>query len=248
MLCEYCKNNFENDVILKNHQKLAKYCIKLRNEKTPTFECKYCNNSFPSRYIMKKHHEDCINFPKNISLKFLTETQAQEIQNQKVIISALEAEIEKLKKQIPKEKPLKKTIKFTYGLNDTLDLSSERIQSIIDKNLIEEKHLDDGINGIMGFICKYIINPEIEGEGGVKIKKINYVCTDASRYQFRYINKNGNMCKDIYAVELMKSIREKIGKKCDVFLKTQENILDRHIKFYSIWYKDVFSKELIKYL
>lgn len=40
--CEYCLTIFKNNSILINHQKTAKYCLKLRNQSNDNFNCNFC--------------------------------------------------------------------------------------------------------------------------------------------------------------------------------------------------------------
>ena len=60
MNCQYCGNKFNSIKSLKHHQKLAKYCLKLRGEKEYNFECSGCKKTYTCRKNLELHERKCI--------------------------------------------------------------------------------------------------------------------------------------------------------------------------------------------
>ena len=59
MNCQYCGNKFSSIKSLKHHQKLAKYCLKLRGEKEYNFECSGCKKTYTCRKNLELHERKC---------------------------------------------------------------------------------------------------------------------------------------------------------------------------------------------
>ena len=59
MNCQYCGNKFNSIKSLKHHQKLAKYCLKLRGEKEYNFECSGCKKTYTCRKNLELHERKC---------------------------------------------------------------------------------------------------------------------------------------------------------------------------------------------
>ena len=56
MNCEYCNKIYSTKSSLNNHQKTAKFCIKLQNTNINTrFDCSYCKKNFTSKYNLSLH-------------------------------------------------------------------------------------------------------------------------------------------------------------------------------------------------
>lgn len=197
MLCEYCKRKFKNESSLKTHQKTALYCLKTQNKKIEEHKCNTCEKSFSTKYVLKYHKINCV---KND------------------VINELKIENFKLK-----EKARKLTIltKSKY-LTDIL-LPEEKLDKLIDENL-SEKHISLGQIGLAYFVSEYLINP-IVIENGIKIQKINYTCTDFSRYQFSFLDKYGNLQKDRHALKLIEMIRIPVGKKINTCLNLHHDTM-----------------------
>ena len=76
--CIYCKKRFTSKSILENHQKSAKYCLKIQektnvahddieNDNNNNYICEYCNKSFTSNFRFQQHLKICLNkYKKNI--------------------------------------------------------------------------------------------------------------------------------------------------------------------------------------
>ena len=96
--CIYCKKEFSSKSILKNHQKTAKYCLKIQetncnilNEDdivSKNFVCKYCNKDFTSNFRYQNHLEICLAKYKHIINELnveLTNTKEELSQTNKIL-------------------------------------------------------------------------------------------------------------------------------------------------------------------
>lgn len=104
----------------------------------------------------------------------------------------------------------------------TLDLSKERLESIIQEKLTYN-HGVDGQKGIAAFVDENLL---IDEDG-----KSNYLCTDPSRKVFKYKDEEGKECKDIEARNLTKSlvdakIVEYTQEKCFPWCMNNDGSLD----------------------
>ena len=61
MDCQYCKKTFSSKSSLNNHQKTAKYCLKLQdsNMEIVNFKCEYCDNYFTIKQHLSNHLLAC---------------------------------------------------------------------------------------------------------------------------------------------------------------------------------------------
>ena len=57
--CKYCSNKFRNNSSLNNHQKTAKYCLKLRDITIKEYKCDSCNKLFTTLTNLNRHHKTC---------------------------------------------------------------------------------------------------------------------------------------------------------------------------------------------
>lgn len=120
LVCEFCQNSFTTNIILKNHQKTARYCIEKQNKKsdiTNIFNCDGCKKEFLKKSNLSRHEKSCIYIltKQNDELKkqlnekeieFLKKINEKDIEFQK---NLNEKEIE-LKKQLNEITSLKEEI------------------------------------------------------------------------------------------------------------------------------------------
>ena len=95
MECEYCKKNFSNKFILKNHQLNAKYCLELRKKDNENFKCSYCKKNLASKWSLDNHLDNCVD-----KFKMLLEEKEIDIIHYKESILKLEIQNKELLLQI----------------------------------------------------------------------------------------------------------------------------------------------------
>ena len=59
MICQHCNNEFSTLTVLKNHQKTAKYCMKLQNVNIPNIKCYKCDKIFTRQFGLDRHLTIC---------------------------------------------------------------------------------------------------------------------------------------------------------------------------------------------
>ena len=102
LTCEYCKKKYSSKSNLNNHQKTAKYCLKIQNElglsscENKSYRCKYCDKTFSSNQRLNYHLENCVK-------KF--DIMITENQKLKESIAGLTAENKILKEQLSNKDP-----------------------------------------------------------------------------------------------------------------------------------------------
>ena len=217
MECEFCKKELKNISSLNNHKKTAKYCLKIQgNITTEIFECKFCKKEFTtkqhlvthSKICKKKEEIDYKTFMKNKEkeISFLkSENNKLKIQlNEKnLYIAKIEAENELYKedhnfiKEIAKQP---KNVNTTNNNNKILNITSnidfndkEKIKELIENNY-NINYVLDGQKGFAQFAKDNLLK---DGDGN-----LIYVCTDPSRYIFKYKDETGEIKKDIEAKKI----------------------------------------------
>ena len=207
--CQYCEKNYTTKGNLLKHQRTAKYCLKIQEtllgddkiEKTETFDCNYCSKKFSQKTHLNRHIKICSEKIKK---------EYEDLKNQLLIanetIKQLKIENEIYKKD---KETLNEIAKQPRQVNNNkiivanLDLSRDKLASIIDSGLAEE-HLFMGQKGIAHFAYNNFLKDD---EG-----KLKYVCTDPSRQIFQFKNKEGDLEKDVRASKLTKAL-------CDADIK-----------------------------
>ena len=65
MECIYCMNSFVSNSILKNHQKTAKYCLKIQKSRGLDikflFKCEFCSKNMSQQIDLERHLIKCSN-------------------------------------------------------------------------------------------------------------------------------------------------------------------------------------------
>ena len=207
--CEYCKKTYSTKSNLNNHQKTAKYCLKIQSElglnnkdTKKSYLCPYCNKNFSSNQRLNYHLETCVD-------KY--ETIINENQNLKERIIELETENRMLREQSERsinaveeiaKQPRVATTNNNHNkimITTPVDLSQPTVQLAI-QNGFSDEYLVQGQKGVARFAVENILKDE---QG-----KLKYVCTDAARQIFQYKNKDGSMQKDVRATKLTRALLE----------------------------------------
>jgi len=241
MNCEFCKTVLKNISALNLHKKTAKYCLKIQlgeTKKEPEiFKCVSCNKILKTKKILNIHKLSCAINIENESLlkkkmddldlenneikkelnqlKIKNITLNEEITNQKIIIAKLETKLETRNEIYNKDHDviidLAKQPKNTNTTNNKIlitqpiDLSVERLANIIDTKYT---NILGGQKALAEFTADEILK-DING-------KIQYLCTDISRQNFKYMNDKNEICNDPQSTIL-------ISKLCEAGIKHKAN-------------------------
>ena len=95
MECKFCHHTFSNISSLKNHQRRAKYCLKLRGKEQYNFECSGCEKKYTSKENLLIHEVSCIAVNAN-TFKKIIESKDQEIKELKTHIKELQDKLENI--------------------------------------------------------------------------------------------------------------------------------------------------------
>ena len=218
MNCQFCNKDFSNKSSFTNHQKTAKYCLKLQDtdKEISNFNCDYCKKLFTSRQNLNIHLAIC----KDKEIEILKKEKDKEIE---ILRKEKDKEIEILRKEKDKQennykeqiKELQQTIERmvlkaierpTTTNNNTLNITSFMDFDNMDKikNAIEDKldinYVVDGQKGLAHFVKDNLLT---DNAG-----KLRYICTDPSRQIFKYKDSSGEVKKDVEAKKLTNYILE----------------------------------------
>lgn len=220
MECEFCNKSFTTKIVLKTHQKTAKYCLKLQNKKSvEIFQCIYCSKNFNVKYNYDVHLTGHLTDPVTVKIKEDCIKMEDEIKELKM---KLEQKDEELKQKLEaKDETLKNVLdqlKTYQDQNQKLlmkAVSTPKIKNTYNTVNIEhftpmtQQHLDSN--------AKHLTLEHInKGPRGYAEYMINYPCkdslvvTDIARMIFKYKDESGNLCVDIEARNLIHKISKSI--------------------------------------
>ncbi len=222
MDCEFCNKSFVNKAVLKTHQRTTKYCLAIqKSTKETSFVCEFCEKTYTTQYNLSQHLNRCKKKDGKLLKEQLDEKDTyyqEKLTEMKLQNDELKRKVEKLENIIfenasqnkgsnningnnnkTKNKTIQNNTTNNIVINNTLDLSPENIEKLI------EKHLTPNIVG-QGQIGLAIMTCEnlLVDENGNR----NYICTDPSRQMFEFVNSDGDVVKDVKAVKLIKAIAQ----------------------------------------
>lgn len=198
--CQFCKNEFKNQSNLNNHLRIAKYCLKLRNENSQNI-CQYCKKDLSNKRNLNLHEEKCKysepyfliiqkqSQEKDIQIEILQKElieKNQIIQVKDQIIQDKNQTIDKLQNQIH-EIALKASLKTNNTNNTTNNIVNlpPLTKEWLDSQAINfnNKYFQNGIHGYAEFAANYSLKDRVK-------------CTDLARNIFHYIDEEGKKIKD----------------------------------------------------
>lgn len=256
MICEYCNTKLSNKYALASHQSRAKYCLSIQrslnidNIESKLQVCSYCKINVSN---LQRHEETCKMKDKYVIEKYerILDTVKQEhmetVKMFNFILDRKNDDIHELEKRIAglesglqsykdmhdrsqacveriAEQPKNTKIMNTTNINMTpLDLSNENVSKAFVN--FTRNHLYDGQKGVAEFVADNLLTDE-NGDS-------MYTCVDSSRRMFKYVDKDGNVIKDMHARKLTNSISsEVIDKATKIYQsipdKSPDNITRRH--------------------
>ena len=229
MKCDYCNKELSSLSSLINHKKKAKYCLKIQNElgiiskNKEYYKCYFCFKDFLDKITLTNHLENtCLNDlnvleVNNTFKNKLNEKEIEkdiEIQKLNDKIYSLEKENIEINKQNYCLKEVNKILDLdhkciqeiakqpkninnnnkTLNLINSLNLSdTEQIKHLIDNNY----NLDYIFSGQKG-CAKFALENIIKDDNG----NLKYICSDPSRFVYKFKDENGNIQKDVDAKKL----------------------------------------------
>ena len=207
MDCEFCNKSFTTKIVLKTHQKTAKYCLKLQNKKSEeTFQCIYCSKSFNVKYNYDVHLTGHLTDPVTVKIKEDNIKMEEEIKQLRIKLEQKDEVLKNALEQIrifqeQNQKLLMKAVSTPKNTYNTVNIEHF--------TPITQQHLDDNVKNLT-------LEHINKGPRGYAEYMINYPCknslvvTDIARMIFKYKDENGNLCVDIEARNLINKISKSI--------------------------------------
>ena len=210
--CQFCSKTLATKSSLNNHQKTAKYCLKIQKKNAEReYRCPGCDKAFQKKGNFDRHESSCGAIDTLVERKNLRE-QVVSLENK---LADAERRVEYFLTQLDKKDAVikelaqqaidrpttqnnnKQTInKQTINLAP-FNLNEAKARAIFDANY-DETYFLDGPKGLAKFVNKLVLKTN-DGE-------TIYACFDRSRNVFKYKDEDGQYIKDIKAKKLIEII------------------------------------------
>ena len=232
MECQYCKNKFVNNSSLRNHQKKAKYCLKLQGKKVSgEFKCNFCGSIFTSKVGLNYHYNICKSSEIIVKLQ-KSEQDKKRFQNENILLK------KQLEEALRREKELMKAYEKLAAIsasksttvtnnstthNNTLNLgvfdkSADDIKRIVDEKY-DREYLVQGQLGVAKFTHKHVL------DGDDKENPPVYLITDKNRGNGKYKISDTEVVSDPNMNGLTKRVHPSIKSKAIYITSTHPNPL-----------------------
>ena len=236
MICQYCNNEFINKSVLTNHQKTAKYCIKLhKSDDINNFKCNGCDKIFTRNYHLDRHLTTCssnvvyeLEKKYEKQLKDQKENYEKQLKEQKGQINELQNKLENIAVKAISRPTTNTNIMNLAPLD--MDELSNRLKTTIEENMTVD-HLLLGQEGIAKLISSCFTNSD---------GKKTITCTDISRGMWKSKDKDGNVIKDYKANKIAKVIKPIATLKADQIIELDD---DKRRKLYELKQIRIYRKE-----
>jgi hypothetical protein len=232
--CEFCKNVFSTKTNLINHQRKAKYCLKIQGSsrlKDASIICEGCGKVSTSKWNHQIHIEKC---KKSLKVNEISEEKI-ELENKnnelKVNIQILNKElknkdknIEDLKSQIQQLQDKLENIAIkAVQRPTTTNMNKTQINNYIQKmdplsleHMLEQssnltlEHIQKGASGYAEYALEYPLKERI-------------ACVDYSRRKMKFKDKDGNLITDPEMVKLAPMFFNSIKEKSSEIVYSQND-------------------------
>ena len=240
LVCKFCENSFTTNIILKNHQKTAKYCIEKQNKKSDIkniYNCDGCKKEFLQKNNFIRHKKNCIYILKNENEELKKQLNEKDIEFQKQLnekeielkrqLNEKESEITSLKEEIISYKSKIEIYKEDKDCLHKIALQPKTNNNNITNNLgilnldtltrnfqsaLENISADDILDGQKS-IARLVAPCFIEDDGTKLLS-----CSDISRSIFAYKDGSGSVIKDLQCAKIAKTIEPFASQKASEFI------------------------------
>ena len=237
MICEYCNTNLSCTAALKQHQKTAKYCLKLRNLEETNFECIKCDKKFSLKSSLDRHMMTCSST--NCELRETIVSLKQEVEVLKG----------KLEDALNREQELREdyanlaaiSAKRSTTTNNTVnnlnlgvfDKTESDINSIVNEKY-DRDYLIQGQKGVAKFTSQHLLKTTED-------KPPIYLITDRSRGNGKYKTSKNEVVTDTGMNSLTKKIYPSIKNKAIFITVSHPNPIED--KELMAGYHDVYGMD-----
>jgi len=223
MECKFCKNVFSTKTSLNNHQKTAKYCLKLRDVKSETsYKCDGCGKTFSRSYHLQRHQKQCKSNDRVFDLESKLAQAEKDIEMYKkdilqktIVIQEKNNQIEKLQDKL--ENIALQAVKRPTTTNKTqINNFIQNMQPITREHLVEHTpqltlaHIQKGASGYAEYALEHPLKERL-------------VCVDYSRRKIKFKNKEGDLIADPEMAKLAPMFFESIKDKSSEIVYSQND-------------------------
>lgn len=225
--CNFCGNNFIDKIILKRHQKTAKYCIKLQGLNIEScnkkYTCNFCEKDYTQKIDLSRHLANC----KEKQIFEIISDKDRIISDKDKIIDKYEKQIKDLQDKLIDIISSRPTIvnnvqnnnnnhKINTIINNLLPITDVHLKNQAQYLTLE--HIKKGATGYAEYALEYPLKNRI-------------VCPDFSRRKINYKDEDGNLITDIemkkICEKIFKSIEEQNTKLTEVYIKELKHKIDQ---------------------
>lgn len=127
MECQFCKNTFNTNSALKQHQKTAKYCLKIRGINNNEYKCTSCDKTFSNNYNLSVHLVSCNKSKISLELKSKLDNTEAKLQKCEYMNEQKDIQINNLQDQIKylQDKLINVTLKAVENKNNDIQWVEE---------------------------------------------------------------------------------------------------------------------------
>jgi len=226
MECQYCKNVFSTKTSLNNHQRTAKYCLKLRGKTSEyKYKCDSCNMSFHKIFNLNRHMESCKASDKVYKYIEINKKLSDEIREKDIIIKQQAGQLLKNENVIKElqdkleniairavERPTSTTNNMKTNINNFI----QNMQPVTTENLLEHtehltlEHVQKGASGYAEYALEYPFKDRI-------------ACVDYSRRKIKFKDSEGHLVTDPEMVKLAPMFFNSIKDKSSQLVYSQND-------------------------
>ena len=244
MKCQYCNNIFSTKPNLINHQKSAKYCLKLREDTEPVeFRCHICDKVYTSNYRLSSHLVKCMKQSKEV-VELRNENQnikkenirlTKQLQDRNTHIKELEDKLENI--------ALKAVSRPTNNNKTQINTYIQNMQPVTNEHLVDNaqhltiEHIKKGVEGYAEYALEYPLKDRL-------------LCSDYSRRKVKFKDNDGNVITDPEMTSLTKKFFKSIkDKNKELICKSanelkerlgDDNVMDTVVKLFD--YKEMVNR------
>jgi hypothetical protein len=131
-LCNFCNKTFVSKVVLINHQKTAKYCLKKQGKNNNEYKCEYCDKILATQLRLNTHINICKLKDKKVN-KYISLSEEKDEEIKKYISLSKEKEKE-VKKYISLSKEKEKELKKYINESLSKDKIIEELRNLLEKS------------------------------------------------------------------------------------------------------------------
>lgn len=235
MDCQFCRNVFSTKTNLSQHQKTAKYCLKLRGDKNikGKFNCTLCKKTYTSKYRLDTHISKCADAFSELThlqkkIDELTNINGMlecKLAEYKQTITTLQDKLENIAiKAVQKSTTTNNT--KNIQINNFLKNAPPLTDQVIEDN-IQYLTLEHHVQGVEGY-AKYALEFPFKGR---------IVCVDVARNKIKYKDGDGNVIEDV-------GFRKMMMKLCKALYTKSYDLSIEHLEKLS---KEFTEKEIEQY-